>query len=57
MRGGIAVEHISQPGEQLVVLTRRQALLDLVGLVRVLEDQGVEVSMASDLQLDVLGLD
>lgn len=39
-----------------VKLTRRQTLLDLVRLVRVLQDQGVEVSLATDLQLDVLAL-
>jgi hypothetical protein len=36
--------------------TRRQALLQLLGLIGVLEDQGVQVSLASDLELDVLGL-
>lgn len=36
--------------------TRGKALLQLVGLVAVLEDEGVEVSLAPDLELDVLGL-
>jgi hypothetical protein len=38
------------------VKVRGKALLQLVGLVAVLEDKGVEVSLASDLELDVLGL-
>lgn len=36
--------------------TRRKGLLQLVGLVGVLEHQGVEVLLASDLELDVVGL-
>lgn len=36
--------------------TRRQALLQLLGLVIVLQHQGVEVLLASDLELDVVGL-
>jgi hypothetical protein len=36
--------------------TRRQALLELLGLLRVLENQGVEVLLASDLELDVSDL-
>ena len=34
--------------------TRRQALLQLLGLVRVLEDKGVQVALAADLELDLL---
>lgn len=36
--------------------TRRQALLQLLGLLGVLEHQGVEVLLAADLELDVLAL-
>lgn len=36
--------------------TGRQALLQLLGLVIVLQHQGVEVLLASDLELDVVGL-
>jgi hypothetical protein len=36
--------------------TWRQALLELLGAVGVLEDEGVEVSLASDLELDVVCL-
>lgn len=36
--------------------TWRQALLKLLGAVGVLEDEGVEVSLASDLELDVVCL-
>lgn len=36
--------------------TGRQGLLELLGLVRILEDQGVEEPMAADLELDLLGL-
>lgn len=36
--------------------TRRKGLLKLLGLVVVLEHQGVEVLLASDLELDVVGL-
>lgn len=36
--------------------TRRQALLELLSLLRVLENQGVEVLLASDLELDVSDL-
>ena len=36
--------------------TRRQTLLQLIGLVGVLEDKGVEEAVASDLELDVVGL-
>ena len=38
------------------LLTRGQALLDLVCFVRVLQNEGVQVSLASDLHLDVLVL-
>jgi hypothetical protein len=38
------------------VHTRREGLLQLLGLVIVLEHQGVEVLLASDLELDVVGL-
>lgn len=37
-------------------LTRRQRLLDLVGLVRVLEFEGVEEALSAELELDVLAL-
>lgn len=33
-----------------------EALLELLGLVGVLKNQGVEVLLASDLELDVVGL-
>ena len=36
--------------------TRGQALLELVGLVGVLQDEGVEVAVAADLELGLLGL-
>ena len=36
--------------------TRGQALLELLGLVRVLEDQGVQEPLAADLELDLLGV-
>lgn len=36
--------------------TGRERLLKLLGLVGVLEHQGVEVLLASDLELDVVGL-
>lgn len=36
--------------------TGRQALLQLLGLVGVLEHQGVQVLLAADLELDVVGL-
>ena len=36
--------------------TGRQGLLELLGLVRVLEDQGVEKPLAADLELDLLGV-
>lgn len=36
--------------------TGGKALLELVGLVGVLEDEGVEVLLAADLELDGLGL-
>lgn len=36
--------------------TRRKGLLQLLGLVVVLQHQGVEVLLASDLELDVVGL-
>jgi hypothetical protein len=36
--------------------TGRQALLELLGLLRVLEDQGVEEPLAADLELDLLGV-
>ena len=39
-----------------MVRTRRQTLLELLGLVRVLEHQGVEVLLAADLELDVADL-
>lgn len=36
--------------------TGRQGLLELLGLLGVLEHQGVQVLLAADLELDVLGL-
>lgn len=36
--------------------TRGKALLELVGLVGVLEDKGVQEALAADLELDLLGL-
>jgi hypothetical protein len=36
--------------------TGRKALLELLGLVGVLQDKGVEVLLAADLELDVVGL-
>lgn len=36
--------------------TRGQALLELVGLVGVLQGQGVDEAVAADLELDLLGL-
>lgn len=36
--------------------TRGERLLELVGLVGVLEDKGVEVGGAADLELGLLGL-
>ena len=36
--------------------TRGERLLELLGLVGVLENQGVEVLLAADLELDVVGL-
>lgn len=36
--------------------TRRQALLQLVGLVGVLQDKGVDEALAADLELDLLGV-
>jgi hypothetical protein len=35
---------------------RGQALLELLGLVVVLQDEGVEVLLTADLELDVVGL-
>lgn len=36
--------------------TRRKALLELLGLLGILEDKGVDVPGASDLELDVVDL-
>jgi hypothetical protein len=36
--------------------TRWQTLLQLLSAVRVLEDEGVEAALASDLELDLVGL-
>lgn len=36
--------------------TRRQALLELIGLVGVLQDKRVDEALAADLELDLLGL-
>ena len=36
--------------------TGRKALLQLLGLVGVLEDKGVQVTLAADLELDLRGL-
>lgn len=35
--------------------TRGKRLLQLLGLVLILEDKGVEVTVAADLELDLLG--
>jgi hypothetical protein len=43
-------------GATVVRHTGRQALLQLLGLVGILEDKGVEVLLAADLELDVVGL-
>ena len=39
-----------------VLLTRRQALLDLIRLVRVFQDQRVEEAVTPDLELDLVRL-
>lgn len=36
--------------------TRRQALLQLVGLVGILQDEGVQETVAADLELGLVGL-
>ena len=36
--------------------TRGQGLLELVGLVGVLQDKGVDEALAANLELDLLGL-
>jgi len=41
---------------RLLRRTRRQALLQLLGLVGVLEDEGVEVAVTPDLELDLVVL-
>jgi hypothetical protein len=46
------IKHIEKQPE----LTRRQTLLDLIGLVRVLQDERVQEPLAPELQLDVLAL-
>lgn len=38
------------------IRTRRQALLQLLGLLIILHGEGVEVSLASDLELDLVVL-
>jgi hypothetical protein len=38
------------------IRTRRQALLQLLSLLRVLDDQSVKVTLAADLELDLGGL-
>ena len=43
-------------GEREVCHTGRKGLLELGGLFGVLEDKGVEVLLAADLELDVLAL-
>jgi hypothetical protein len=40
-------------GNKRIKLTRRKRLLELLGLVDVLEDEGVQVSAAADLELDL----
>jgi hypothetical protein len=37
------------------VRTRRQALLQLVGLVGILQDEGVQEAVAADLELGLVG--
>ena len=39
------------------IRTRRQALLEFIGFVRILQHQRVQEALASDLEFDVLGLD
>jgi len=46
------VESVRVPGEP----TGRQALLELLGLVGVLEHKGIQEPLAADLELDLLGL-
>lgn len=36
--------------------TRGQGLLELIGLVGVLQDEGVDETLAADLELNLLGL-
>lgn len=36
--------------------TRRQALLELLGLVGILKDEGIDEARSPDLELDVVGL-
>lgn len=43
-------------GRERICHTGREGLLELLGLVGVLEDQSVQVLLAADLELDVLGL-
>lgn len=38
-----------------IARTRGKRLLELLGLVLVLEDEGVKVAVAADLELDLLG--
>jgi hypothetical protein len=52
-------EHLVQPKKvqrKKKRLTRRQGLLDLIGLVGVLEFEGVQETLSAELELDVLAL-
>jgi hypothetical protein len=52
----LSVNYISIVGISSGEHTGGKALLELLGLVGVLEHQGVEVLLAADLELDVVGL-
>lgn len=52
----LSVSCISIVGVSSGEHTGGEALLELLGLVGVLKNQGVEVLLASDLELDVVGL-
>lgn len=60
--GGLWVSSVSLPQRPSYLSsgqrfrTRRQALLQLLGLLGVLHDQGVQVALAADLELDLLRL-
>ena len=54
--GVLSVSCVSIAGVSSGEHTGGKALLELLGLVGVLENQGVEVLLAADLELDVVGL-